>query len=317
MTLFCSLIQPGLMVALNNTENFSFLLNGIYTVLGKAEAEAYKEVYISLPHYDFVSKDTHISLSKAFFFRDRFLGIAGVDLSFADFAEDIVHYDHSANSYAFLMEAHSGRLLYHPVFSRHSRANSYRGFVNRAKYSSSSSSNTGSSGNGNSYYADHYYYMQNSFTNAEHVEQAADFLLVKKMMLRQSSGSQTIALTLHSAAYNESYNHFWYDHHSTRKQQFSTVTYHWRRVGTTSSFVVVIAQYGTDQCTHGSSNCGLYQKNHINYTLNGVGGHLPLVSHRLDFLSSFTDQEVLLCKHFNQLATKGNLNYYFVTSTKN
>lgn len=49
-------IRSGLMVALNNTENLGFLLNGIYTVLTKPNADAYSHVYISLPHYDFISK---------------------------------------------------------------------------------------------------------------------------------------------------------------------------------------------------------------------------------------------------------------------
>lgn len=203
-----------------------------------------------------------------------------MDISFSDFAEDIIHYDHSANSYAFLLEAHSGKLLYHPVFSHHSRSNYKRSKYNYDRY------------------------LQNAFTNAEHVEQAADFPLVKKMLLSLNSGSQTIQLAL-TAANNESYFNFWYDHHSSRKK-YSTVTYHWRRVSS-SSFVVVIAEYGNEQCSaHASTSCGRQQRNTFNYTDVNKNEADLFVSHRLDYLATFNHPpEINLCKHFNQLATKG------------
>lgn len=43
-------------MALNNTENLSFTLNGIYSVLSNANQDSYSNIYLSLPHYDFITK---------------------------------------------------------------------------------------------------------------------------------------------------------------------------------------------------------------------------------------------------------------------
>lgn len=54
-------VRTGLMVELNNTDNLSFILNGIYTVLSKPDYDAYSSLYLSLPHYDFISKGNFLS----------------------------------------------------------------------------------------------------------------------------------------------------------------------------------------------------------------------------------------------------------------
>lgn len=44
---------------MNNTENTGYILNGIYAVLPKTDHES-NQLYMSLPHVDFVSKGEYI-----------------------------------------------------------------------------------------------------------------------------------------------------------------------------------------------------------------------------------------------------------------
>ena len=215
--------------------------------------------------------------------------MVGVDISFMDFAEDIIHHDLPPNSYMFLMERLTGKLLYHPMLLHH---NSYS-HKHQNKFSSL-----------------YDYYMQNSLTNAEHVELANDFLLVKNLIMVKSSSSHTVKLTIPLNA-NERYFNFWHVQHFI-KNQYNTIKYYWRWIPS-SSFVVIIAEYGSHQSTY--NNSGYFQRNNYNFTLSGNVN--MLVNHRLDFLENMHRSDIRLCKHFNQLATIGNcllLNIYNFTN---
>lgn len=259
------------MVALNNTDSLSFTLNGIYTVLNKPENNAQDNIYISMPHFDFISKDTHLSLSKNYYFRDRFLGVVGVDISFSDFAEDVIHYDDQrGNSYAFLMDVHTGKLLYHPVISHHNQ------FEHK---------------HGNKYSSINYEYNQpNTLINVEHIEQANEFRLVKKAIVSKVAGSQLIRLSFGSN--NESH----FEHQSRWEKPYTTIKYYWRHIRS-SSFAVVIAEYGFDD------KCTTDKIDTIKYVSDSPSD--TFVSHRLDFLPSLVGNYIRLCKHFNQLSTIG------------
>lgn len=196
-----------------------------------------------------------------------------------DFAEDIIYYDHSPNSYAFLMEKQTGKLLYHPIFSHHTR------------YSHK---------HPNKHNSVHDSYLQTSFTNAEHVEQSKEFPQVKELIMKKSAGSHTIRLSYPTAAINETFN-FFHDGRFANNRP-SIVTYYWRQVAS-SSYVLVIAEYGTDNCLSHNAKCGFRQSNSLNLTLNENGP--SFVSHRLDYMYSLDRSNSKLCKHFNQLATIG------------
>lgn len=230
--------------------------------------------------------------------------MVGVDISFFDLAEDVIHYDGSTDSYAFLMDAHSGKLLYHPYFAYQSHANLKR----QNKFAS---------------FANYDYYSQNSFTNVEHVEQADEFLpVVKRLIMSKSTGEHTIPLTFagehseHASASNESYFHLLNDRLHILKR-YSTITYHWRRI-LNSPYVVVIAVYGNGKIDPIPYNTGFHLVKNINFMPEGEGINFNVVSHRLDYLSNLHPNKIKLCKHFNQLATIGKsfvINYYFLCLT--
>ena len=54
--------------------------------------------------------------------RGQLIGVVGLDLSLSDLAEDIVHFDSTQDSYAFLMERTHGIAIHHPSFSRPSQS---------------------------------------------------------------------------------------------------------------------------------------------------------------------------------------------------
>lgn len=293
-------IKNGLMVALNSTDNLSFTLNGIYNVLSKPDLDAYSNIYISLPHFDFISKDTHVSVSKAYLYRDLLLGVVGVDISFFDLAENVVHYDHSENSYAFMMDAHSGKLLYHPILSRFSRANSKR---QNKQF-------------GSNFFTGEYSF-QNSYINVEHIEQAVSFPEVKRLIMKSSTGKgkHTIKSTLHHdgatwSYFNESNGNFLNDWQLSLSK-YTKITYHWRRVKS-SPYVVVLAVYESETKRTESAFKHQFELIHaVNVTSNETSRN-PFISHRLDDLPE--DSTVKLCKHFNQLATLDKASLY-LTST--
>lgn len=50
------------MVAMNSTENLSYILNGIYSVLTKSTDSTNSKLYLSLPHYDFITKGSKLKI---------------------------------------------------------------------------------------------------------------------------------------------------------------------------------------------------------------------------------------------------------------
>lgn len=228
--------------------------------------------------------DTHVSVSKAFSHNDRLLGVVGVDISFFYLAEEVIHYDYSSDSYAFLLDANSGKLLYHPIFTHNNRFNSKR----QNKYNS---------------FFNYDYYFQNSFTNVEHVEQASEFYpVVKSRMLAEPTGSHTIKLSFpfHDSANNESYFHFLNDRWHIYNQ-YSTITYYWRRVSFTP-YIIVVAVFGNQYLDKPLFNGEFHLVKKINFVPE-ENFHPEYISHRLDYSAHSANTK--LCKHFNQLATTG------------
>ncbi|CAG2118573.1 unnamed protein product, partial [Medioppia subpectinata] len=107
-------IRPGIMVAVNSTENLSFTLGGIHAVLTRP---THSSIYISLPYWDVISKDVHIAVSKSVIHRGQLIGVIALDISLSDLSEDIIHYEVSPDSYAFLIEKSNGIAIHHPSFS--------------------------------------------------------------------------------------------------------------------------------------------------------------------------------------------------------
>ncbi|KAL1469116.1 hypothetical protein MTO96_004842 [Rhipicephalus appendiculatus] len=109
----------GAMVTINSTENLSFTMGQFYSALSFHRHPT--SVHFSLPWFDNVSKDLVISISKAVVHHGVLLGVAGVDISVSDMAEDIVYFSKSQDVYSFLVEK-SGVAIVHPAPGFHGRA---------------------------------------------------------------------------------------------------------------------------------------------------------------------------------------------------
>ncbi|XP_054157249.1 VWFA and cache domain-containing protein 1-like [Oppia nitens] len=219
-------IRPGMMVAVNSTDNLSFTLSGIYSVLTRP---THSSVYISLPYWDAISKDVHISVSKSVIHRGQLIGVVGLDISLADLAEDIIQYVSSDDSYAFLIEKTHGIAIHHPLFSPPNRQT----------------------------------HDQIIHTSIEHFEQIPGFDVIKKSMLANNEGIETIKVNFNNKTH---------------------ITYQWRRV-LSSPYIVVIASFKTHDRKH-SITAPLAKDIHFTY-------------HRLDLNANPS----ILCRHFKQLAT--------------
>lgn len=92
----------GAMVAVNSTENLSFTMGQFYAGLSFRRQPT--SLHFSLPWWDSVSKDLVISISKAVVHHGLLLGVAGVDISVSDMAEDVVYFSKSQDVYSFLVE---------------------------------------------------------------------------------------------------------------------------------------------------------------------------------------------------------------------
>ncbi|KAK8775912.1 hypothetical protein V5799_030743, partial [Amblyomma americanum] len=92
----------GAMVAINSTENLSFTMGQFYSALSFHRHPT--SLHFSLPWWDSVSKDLVISISKAVVHHGLLLGVAGIDISVSDMAEDIVYFSRSPDTYSFLVE---------------------------------------------------------------------------------------------------------------------------------------------------------------------------------------------------------------------
>lgn len=148
-------VKSGIMFAVNSTDNLSFILNGISSVLSRP---SHSPIHISLPFWDIISKDIHISVSKPVIHLGQLIGVVGLDISLSDLAEDIINYDSAQESYAFLIDKSTGITIHHPSFSRPSQ-----------------------------HTAEHL--MQ---TGIEHLEQQPEFSYVKGLILNTSRGNHTI-----------------------------------------------------------------------------------------------------------------------------
>lgn len=105
----------GAMVAVNSTENLSFTMGQFYSALSFHRHPT--SLHFSLPWWDNVSKDLVISISKAVVHHGVLLGVAGIDISVSDMAEDIVYFSRSPDTYSFLVEK-SGVAIVHPALSK-------------------------------------------------------------------------------------------------------------------------------------------------------------------------------------------------------
>lgn len=209
-----------------------------------------------------------------------------MDISFFYLAQEVIHYDYSSNSYAFLVDAHSGKLLYHPIFSHNNRFN----YKRQNKFNS---------------FINYDYYFQNSFTNVEHVEQATDFsTTVKHMIMNSNSGMYTIKMSFPfndvSQVNNDSYLNFLNDRLHVFNR-YKTITYYWRRVSF-SPYIVVIAVYGNQEKSLFDGEFHLVKNIHFR---PDASFRPEYITHRLDYVSAMHKNNVKLCKHFNQLATLG------------
>ncbi|KAF7493588.1 VWFA and cache domain-containing protein 1, partial [Sarcoptes scabiei] len=292
-------LRPGLMITLNSTENLDFILNGIYTILSPKSSEAQvHHPYFSLPYYDFITKETIISLSKAFYYRDRLIGVTGADLSFYDLIEDIAHYD-SDDSYAFLLDRFSGKLLYHPVFRESFEAN-YRS-KDSIRYNQHFSSN----------YFNNEEYYQNLIINVDLIERIDEFVdIVKPKMMATSRGMHCIRLN--STRFEMENNRSSFEFHNNlfhRHRSDFLLVYRWRRI-LSSPFVIVIVSIVDEQ--HLNTTINSNKNNADHYEMVQMNSHRfsnlwllsdqspRFISHRLDYRLG---PKPKLCKHFNQLAT--------------
>jgi len=174
--------------------------------------------------------DVHISVSKSVMHRGQLIGVVGLDVSLSDLAEDIIHYDVSRDSYAFLIENSTGIAIHHPSFMRPSQT-----------------------------------HEQLMHTDIEHVEQHDHFKIVKKKILYNYNGIDTIQLKGHSNTH---------------------LTYYWRHVQS-SPYIVVIASYGDK---------------HLQQSITSpLATDASFAYHRLDLTST----PPRLCRHLKQLATIG------------
>lgn len=84
--------------------------------------------------------------------------MVGLDISLSDLAEDIIYYDVSLNSYAFIFENSSGVSLHHPSFVRPSQL-----------------------------------HEQLIHTEIQHVEQHEGFDSIKRLMIERQQGAESLS----------------------------------------------------------------------------------------------------------------------------
>ena len=113
-----SKVKSGIMFAVNSTDNLSFILNGMSSVLSRP---THTSLHISLPFWDIISKDIHVSVSRPVIHLGQLIGVVGLDISLSDLAEDIINYETTRQSYAFLIEKSQAVTIHHPSFSRPSQ----------------------------------------------------------------------------------------------------------------------------------------------------------------------------------------------------
>ncbi|XP_027204800.2 VWFA and cache domain-containing protein 1 [Dermatophagoides pteronyssinus] len=266
-------IRPGIMVAINSTDQLSSVLETIYTVFkNDQQSDQTNSLYISLPHQDLISKDTYISLSKAYHHpKDGLIGVIGIDISLLDWAADIIHYDGHQNSYAFLMDGLTGKLIYHPVFSKYFQETckpkqvmgKYGLYMNQASDS-----------------------LENSFINAHLVEPELDDAVLKQMIFTSHSGQFQINTTENK--FKKTLDGWSYENRRCLLTPYKSIVYHWRRIPATHYIIVLVSS--TE-----SKNEPIRTKFHGQ-------AEWQLVSHRLDYHWQLQGH-LKLCRHFNQLAT--------------
>ena len=211
-------------------------------------------------------------MSKAYHHpQDGLIGVIGIDISLLDWAADVIHYDGHQNSYAFLMDGFTGKLIYHPVFAKYFQEtckprqvmSKYGLYTNQASDS-----------------------LENSFINAHLVELELNDALLKQMIFTTHSGEYQIDSTKYM--WNKTVNDWSYEWRGCLLNPYKSLVYHWRRIQATHYIIVIVSS-----TTHNNKQSSIEPHGQAEW---------QLVSHRLDYDWQLKGH-VTLCKHFNQLAT--------------
>uniref|UniRef100_A0A131YWQ7 VWFA domain-containing protein n=1 Tax=Rhipicephalus appendiculatus TaxID=34631 RepID=A0A131YWQ7_RHIAP len=190
----------GAMVTINSTENLSFTMGQFYSALSFHRHPT--SVHFSLPWFDNVSKDLVISISKAVVHHGVLLGVAGVDISVSDMAEDIVYFSKSQDVYSFLVEK-SGVAIVHPALSKPSSVSE-----------------------------------QPMHTDILHLENRPGFHGVRQDLLNASSGENKLTLASVVESPDRASNLV---EAEPAEEQLSEVVYRWTRVAGTPYVVAIVS----------------------------------------------------------------------------
>ncbi|CAN8010542.1 unnamed protein product [Ixodes pacificus] len=189
----------GAMIPVNSTENLSFTMGHFYSALSFHKHPT--SLHFSLPWWDNVSKDLVISISKAVVHHGVLLGVAGVDVSVSDIAEDIVYFSKRKDTYSFLVEQ-SGVAIMHPSLTKPTLVSE-----------------------------------QPMHTDILHLENRPGFQVVRQDLLNGSSGENKLTLASVVEPSDRTANLV---EAEPVEDQLSEVVYHWKRVENTP-YVVAVA----------------------------------------------------------------------------
>ncbi|XP_077499250.1 LOW QUALITY PROTEIN: VWFA and cache domain-containing protein 1 [Amblyomma americanum] len=190
----------GAMVAINSTENLSFTMGQFYSALSFHRHPT--SLHFSLPWWDSVSKDLVISISKAVVHHGLLLGVAGIDISVSDMAEDIVYFSRSPDTYSFLVEK-SGVAVVHPSLSKPSSVSE-----------------------------------QPMHTDILHLENRPGFHALRQDLLNGSSGENKLTLASVVESPDRATNLV---EAEPAEEQLSEVVYRWTRVAGTPYIIAIVS----------------------------------------------------------------------------
>lgn len=213
-------------------------------------------------------------------YRDHLVGVAGADISFFDFADDLINFAGPLNAYAFLLDAYTGKVLYHPVFTYHSN------FINKSKPYAEL------------FGKDHIFDL---YILIEHIEPVLhNNTQLRRAILTKENGEETVQLeNFESRGKYFKFLNDW----QRRFANYSSQTYYWQRLVHTP-YIVVMTAYDAQQ--H-------YSKVHPEQHEDKLDSakFANIVNHRLEYSNvSFPTY----CRHFNQLATLGKWLFLFRTN---
>lgn len=190
----------GAMVAVNSTDNLSFTMGQFYSALSFHQHPT--SLHFSLPWWDNVSKDLVISISKAVAHHSVLLGVAGIDISVSDMAEDIVYFSRSPDTYSFLVEK-SGVAIIHPTLPKPSSVSE-----------------------------------QPMHTDILHLENRLGFHTLRRDLLNGSSGENKLTLASVVESPDRATNLV---EAEPAEEQLSEVVYRWTRVAGTPYIIAVVS----------------------------------------------------------------------------